>query len=81
MFGRFSATWHSFEDILSKLHSEGIYLHAEQLATFFIYHGLPVNLRYVPEALRARAVQINTHYQGDMARIESLSIEAEFLYG
>lgn len=81
MFGRATEPWHSFEDILNRLHGEGIYLNAEQLATFFTYHGLPVNLRYVPEALRERAHLINIHYQGDLARIDNRPIEAEFMYG
>jgi hypothetical protein len=62
--------WHTFEDILERLHNEGIYIHSEQLATFLIFHGLPVNLCYVPEHLKHKAQFINEHYAGDMAQSE-----------
>jgi hypothetical protein len=62
--------WHSFEDILQRLHQEGIYIRADQLAEFFVAHGLPVDLLYVPLHLKSKAARINTNYQGDMARLE-----------
>ncbi|MBW4522851.1 MAG: hypothetical protein KME16_24705 [Scytolyngbya sp. HA4215-MV1] len=64
--------WHSFEAILQRLHQEGIYLHPDQLASFFLMHGLPVDLRYVPAHLQLRARSINENYQGNMARMEVL---------
>ena len=60
--------WHSFDEILIRLHREGIYIHAEQLAEFLVFHGLPVDLQYVPSHLQQRAKQINQHYQGDLAK-------------
>jgi hypothetical protein len=63
--------WHSFEDVLQRLHEEGIYLRADQLAEFFVMHGLPVDLHYVPLHLKSRAARINANYQGDMARLEA----------
>ncbi len=62
--------WHTFMDILQGLHRDGIYLHPDQLAEFFVRHGLPVDLQYVPGHLQERARHINTYYQGDMARVE-----------
>jgi hypothetical protein len=62
--------WDSFEEILDRLHREGIYIHSEQLAEFLLYHGLPVDLQYVPVHLQQKAMQINQHYQGDMARLD-----------
>jgi hypothetical protein len=64
--------WSSFEEILERLHRDGVYLHSEQLAAFLVMHGLPVDLCYVDDRLRAKAEQINLHYQGDMARLEEL---------
>jgi hypothetical protein len=64
--------WHSFEAILQRLHREGIYLHPHQLAYFFLTHGLPVDLCYVPAHLQSKAQHINDNYQGDMARLEVL---------
>lgn len=66
-------SWHSFEDILQRLHQEGIYLHPHQLAEFFVWHGLPVDLRYVPEHLKQKATKINDNYLGDMARLEDVA--------
>ncbi len=63
------AAWPTFEDMLHRLHAEGIYLHPDQLAEFLLCHGLPVHLRYVPKHLQQKARQINQHYQGDMARL------------
>ncbi|MDX2231680.1 MAG: hypothetical protein NW220_18745 [Leptolyngbyaceae cyanobacterium bins.349] len=62
--------WHTFEDILWRLHQEGCYVRPEQLAEFFVWHGLPVDLRYVPAQLHQRATQINDNYLGDMVRLE-----------
>lgn len=67
-----SLCWHTFEDILHRLHQEGCYLHPSQLAEFFVWHGLPVDLQYVPTSLRQRAMQINDNYLGDMARLEAV---------
>lgn len=64
--------WSSFEEILECLHRAGIYLHSEQLATFLLMHGLPVDLCYVPDRLRPKAELVNRHYQGDMARLGAL---------
>ena len=64
--------WSSFEEILERLHRDGVYLHAEQLATFLLMHGLPVDLCYVSDRLRPKAELINRHYQGNMARLEDL---------
>jgi hypothetical protein len=61
--------WLTFEQMLRKLHQEGIYLHSEQLAEFLLCHGLPVHLRYVPPHLHQRAIAINENYQGDMAQL------------
>jgi len=59
--------WSTFEEILQRLHTAGIYIHSEQLAEFLLEHGLPVHLRYVPPHLRLKARQVNENYQGDMA--------------
>ncbi|MBW4648009.1 MAG: hypothetical protein KME06_04815 [Kastovskya adunca ATA6-11-RM4] len=61
--------WHSFEEIVQRLHGEGIYIHPEQLAEFYLAHGLPVHLRYVPNHLKAKAAKLNENYQGDMAAL------------
>ncbi|UBF28473.1 hypothetical protein K9N68_11700 [Kovacikia minuta CCNUW1] len=62
--------WHTFPEILQRLHHEGIYIHPHQLAEFFLWHGLPVDLDYVPKHLQQRAAFVNANYQGDMARSE-----------
>lgn len=67
-----SAHWRTFAELLTRLHSEGIYLHPDQLAEFLLWHGLPVDLCYVPDRLRQKAENINAHYQGDMARLEDI---------
>lgn len=59
--------WPTFSEILQRLHQEGIYIHSEQLAEFFLAHGIPVDLRYVPDRLKRKAMFINENYQGDMA--------------
>lgn len=59
-------SWPTFEEILQRLHSQGIYIHSEQLAEFLLAHGLPVHLRYVPAHLRSKAIEVNQNYQGDM---------------
>lgn len=65
--------WLTFEEILQRLHKQGIYIHSEQLAEFLLRHGLPVHLRYVPAHLQSKAIQVNQNYQGDMVRqIEEL---------
>jgi hypothetical protein len=65
--------WQTFEEILQRLHKQGIYIHSEQLAEFMLRHGLPVHLRYVPAHLRSKAIEVNQNYQGDMVRqIEEL---------
>jgi hypothetical protein len=61
--------WPTFEDMLQGLHSQGIYVHSEQLAEFLLAHGLPVHLRYVPSHLRQKALKVNQNYQGDLARL------------
>lgn len=61
--------WHNFEEILQRLHKEGIYIHSDQLAEFMLAHGLPVDLRYVPKHLQAKANKINSNYQGDMVEL------------
>ncbi|WP_421658579.1 hypothetical protein [Leptothermofonsia sp. ETS-13] len=65
-----SARWHTFPEILQRLHQERIFIHPDQLAEFMLYHGLPVDLCYVPKHLKQRAKLINNNYQGDMARLE-----------
>lgn len=62
--------WQTFEEILCRLHQERILIHPHQLAEFFVCHGLPVDLRYVPARLKERAKQINDNYLGDMVRLE-----------
>lgn len=64
-----TAAWHTFPQILHRLHQERIFIHPEQLAEFMVMHGLPVDLQYVPQHLQQRAQQINTHYQGDLAQL------------
>jgi hypothetical protein len=61
--------WPTFEQILQSLHTQGIYIHSEQLAEFLLAHGLPVHLRYVPTHLRSKAIEVNRNYQGDMVRV------------
>ena len=61
--------WQTFEEILQRLHKQGIYIHSEQLAEFMLRHGLPVHLRYVPKHLRLKATKVNENYKGDMVRI------------
>jgi cob(I)alamin adenosyltransferase len=61
--------WPTFEGILQNLHSQGIYIHPEQLAEFLLAHGLPVHMRYVPPHLRHKAIEINENYRGDMVRV------------
>ncbi|HHP7243697.1 MAG TPA: hypothetical protein ACFE0H_03320 [Elainellaceae cyanobacterium] len=61
--------WTTFEDMLHRLHADGVYVHSEQLAEFLLAHGLPVDLRYVPSHLQSKARHINEHYQGDMAAL------------
>ncbi|MBD1861108.1 MULTISPECIES: hypothetical protein [Trichocoleus] len=67
--------WHSFSHMLKRLHAEGVYLHPQQLAEFLVVHGLPVDLRYVPERLQQKAMSINAHYNGDMAALAEDSEE------
>jgi hypothetical protein len=69
-------TWHTFPEIVKRLHHEGIYIHPHQLAEFFLWHGLPVDADYVPKHLQKRAAAINANYQGDMARLEMLNEQA-----
>lgn len=61
--------WPTFEEILQRLHAKGIYVHPHQLAEFLLMHGLPVDLRFVPEHLHSKAISINENYQGDMVRL------------
>ncbi|NET55953.1 MAG: hypothetical protein F6K47_07220 [Symploca sp. SIO2E6] len=61
--------WPTFEELLQRLHREGIYIHAEQLAESLLAQGLPVDLRYVPQHLRAKAIEVNQSYQGNMVRL------------
>lgn len=61
--------WPTFLEMLQRLHQEGIYIHPEHLAEFLLFHGLPVNLCYVPKHLKSKAAFINKNYQGDMADI------------
>ncbi|MBL1177720.1 hypothetical protein [Pantanalinema sp. GBBB05] len=68
---RDAIAWHSFPQILQRLHQEKILIHPDQLAEFMLMHGLPVDPQYVPQHLQQKAHQINTHYQGDLARLES----------
>jgi hypothetical protein len=64
--------WHTFAEILQRLHRERIYIHPDQLAAFFLFHGLPVDLNYVPEHLQEKAKQINANYRGDLAQLEEV---------
>ncbi|HEY9892058.1 MAG TPA: hypothetical protein V6D37_09670 [Candidatus Sericytochromatia bacterium] len=59
----------TFEEMLQHLHSQGIYIHSDQLAEFLLAHGLPVHLRYVPGHLRHKALRVNQNYQGDLVRL------------
>ncbi len=68
--------WPTFKEILQHLHREGIYIHSDQLAEFFLAHGLPVDLGYVPKRLKEKAKSINKNYQGDMARLEEIADRA-----
>ncbi|NEQ70263.1 MAG: hypothetical protein F6J86_16385 [Symploca sp. SIO1B1] len=61
--------WPTFDELLQSLHYEGIYIHAEQLAEYLLAQGLPVQLRYVPQHLRTKAIQVNQSYRGDMVRL------------
>jgi hypothetical protein len=61
--------WVTFEQMLDRLHRAGLYIHPDQLVAFLLAHGLPVHLRYVPDRLRQKAIQINDNYQGDMAQL------------
>lgn len=61
--------WRSFEEILKKLHREGLYIHPEQLAEFLLAHGIPVPIRYVPQHLQEKAKSVNENYKGDMAKL------------
>ena len=72
--------WHSFTDVLDRLHAEGVYIRADQLAEFFLRHGLPVSLDYVPVHLKSIALKINQHYQGDMARLEGFEQEEDYTH-
>jgi len=71
--------WSSFEEILERLHRSGVYLHTEQLAAFLLMHGLPVDLCYVGDRLRPKAELVNRHYQGDMARLETLAPSSSYM--
>jgi hypothetical protein len=76
-----ATTWHTFPQILHRLHQERIFIHPEQLAEFMVMHGLPVDLEYVPNHLKQKADQINTHYQGDLAQLEAAAQPAQmFLF-
>lgn len=65
--------WPTFAEILYRLHKEGIYIHANQLAEFMVVHGLPVDLQYVPSKLQERARALNANYRGDMACLSEKS--------
>lgn len=67
-----STRWHTFAELVVRLHQEGIYIHPHQLAEFLLWHGLPVDLCYVPNRLKQKAKDVNTQYQGDMARLEDM---------
>ena len=66
------ARWHTFAEVVLRLHKEGIYIHPHELAEFFLRHGLPVDICYVPDRLAQRAATVNALYQGDMARLEEM---------
>lgn len=70
-----STRWPPFVEILHQLHQGGIYIHADQLAEFLLWHGLPVDLCYVPQHLQEKATMINANYQGDMARLEDATAQ------
>ena len=61
--------WPTFAEILYRLHQEGVYIRASDLAAFMLAHGLPVDLQYVPSVLQKKATIVNANYQGDMARL------------
>ena len=65
--------WPTFAETLYRLHKEGLYIHADQLAEFMIVHGLPVDLQYVPSNLQEKARALNANYQGDMVRLSENS--------
>ncbi|NJK53548.1 MAG: hypothetical protein HC936_13385 [Leptolyngbyaceae cyanobacterium SU_3_3] len=65
--------WPTFAELVVRLHGEGIYIHPDQLAEFLLSHGLPVDLCYVPDRLKQKAEAVNSHYQGDMARLEEMN--------
>ena len=68
-FSRSEGHWPTFAEILYRLHQEGLYIRADQLAEFMLVHGLPVDLQYVPLHLQQKARALNANYQGDMARL------------
>jgi hypothetical protein len=70
--------WPTFEEILERLHQEGIYIHSEQLAEFLLFHGLPVDLKYVPLHLQQKAKLINQNYQGDLARLSAIIVPSRW---
>lgn len=72
---RFQQPWPTFKEILKRLHSEGIYIHSDQLAEFLLFHGLPVDLCFVPPHLQEKAKLINHNYGGDMAKLADLREE------
>lgn len=52
-------SWRTFPQILQQLHREGIDVHPDQSGEFFLAHGLPVDLQYVPPHLGAKVTQIH----------------------
>jgi hypothetical protein len=72
--------WPTFEDILHRLHQEGILIHPHQLAEFFLMHGLPVDLCYVPNHLQQKAAFVNNNYMGDMAQLKKAPVEPWYSY-
>ncbi len=64
--------WHTFSELILRLHREGIYIHPHQLAEFLLGHGLPVDPCYVPPRLKHKATTVNALYEGDMARLEEM---------
>lgn len=77
--GRSSPAWKTFSEILQGLHGDRIYLHPDQLAEFFVAHGLPVDLCYVPSHLKQKAQRINANYQGNMAQLETVEHDRTLL--
>lgn len=67
----------NFTEMLQRLHRDGIYIHADQLAEFLLVHGLPVDLCFVPAHLQQKAKLVNANYQGDMARLVDV-VEEKF---